>query len=153
MKQGGAIINIARSWKKGRKLLWKEKHRARLSGKFLLLLKKNLNKIYACLYFVLRLPALKVSQASTSKCLSVELYYGAHRLYPQLLHEFQTQIYVLDGYRQLSLLYKQSAFFMRFFLLSPYFHISSLLSPSPSSQCHLIEQILYRVRVSQRSIQ
>lgn len=136
LKQGETIINTARSLKD-------RKAQGKAEQEILAFVKKNL-KIYISLYFVLRLAAPpKASWASTSECLSVELHYGAHRLYPQLLHEFQTQIYVLDGYRQLSLHYRQSAFFMSFFLFSPYFHISSLLSPSPSSQCHLIEQILY----------
>lgn len=54
--------------------------------------KKNLNKIYICFCLILRLAAPpKVSWASTSDCLSIQLHYGAHRLYPQLLHEFHSQ--------------------------------------------------------------
>lgn len=54
----------------------------------------------------------------TCKYSSVELHYGAHR-WRQLLHEFQTHILVRS--QQLSLLYKQSTFSMRFYLFSCYF--------------------------------
>lgn len=140
MKERGAITNTAGSLK----LLWVEEQGG------IPAFVKHLNKPCIRLYFVLRLAAApQASWATTSVC--VTMSYEALRWDPQLLHGFQTCIYVWDGHRQLPLLHKQSASVVMLFLLSPYCHISPLLSPSPS-QYHLTEHILHQVGVSQHSV-
>jgi len=75
MTRRGGIINAARSWKEGKKFLWKEEHRARLSGGNPCFCKKYNQNLYPLVYFskVGCPPPPKANWANTSKHLSVKI--------------------------------------------------------------------------------